>query len=124
MQALFTLLSQPLAQIAAIAGVVVGLQKYGIDVVGVIKTLFTDKKNLAQTTPDFDNRTALQSLMTQMETLSGHYNHDTTALLTEIRDSLTTLGTQLTANFTAIHSKHDEWDRRGIPTEDCKSNKK
>lgn len=117
-----SLLQQPITQIAAVVAVVAGLQKAGVDVGALFKALFGMKQSPTEKV-DFDNRTALQQLLDQMQILSGHYNHDTTELLTEIRDSLKGIGMQLTSNFTAIHAKHDEWDRRGIPTEDCKKNK-
>lgn len=116
------LLEQPITQIAAVVAVVAGLQKAGIDVGALFKALFGIKQSPIEKV-DFDNRTAMQQLLDQMTILSGHYNHDTTALLTEIRDSLKGIGFQLNTNFTAIHAKHDEWDRRGIPTEDCKNKK-
>jgi hypothetical protein len=33
-----------------------------------------------------DNRNVMQSVLSQMEILTAHFNHDTTSLLTEIRD--------------------------------------
>lgn len=107
------LLQQPITQLVAILGIVAGLQKAGVDVAGLFKVLFGIKQGPVEQV-DFDNRTALQQLLNQMETLSGHFNHETTELLTEIRDSLK-------ENFARINAKHDEWDRRGIPTEDCKN---
>ena len=35
---------------------------------------------------DADNRNVMQTMLSQMEGLTAHFNHDTTALLTEIRD--------------------------------------
>ncbi len=108
-------LQQPITQITAIVAVIAALQKAGVDVGALFKALFGIKQTPVENI-DFDNRTALQQLLTQMEKLSGYYNHTTTELLTEIRDSLK-------ENFAEIHAKHSEWDRRGIPTEDCNNKK-
>src|SRR3990167_6154968 len=35
---------------------------------------------------DADNRNVMQTLLSKMELLTTHFNHDTTELLTEIRD--------------------------------------
>ena len=35
---------------------------------------------------DADNRNVMQTLLSKMEILTTHFNHDTTELLTEIRD--------------------------------------
>lgn len=120
---ILNILSQPITQFVGIIGIVAALQRSGIDVGALFKALVGIKQSTTETI-DFDNRAALQQLMTSMETLSGHYNHETTELLTNIRDSLGALNTMLMSNFQAIHSTHDEWNRRGIPTEDCKSTKK
>lgn len=64
-----------------------------------------------------DNRNALQPLLTEMETLSEHFNHATTDLLTEIRD-------ELRRGLGEINNKHSEWERFGIPTRECKKQTK
>lgn len=63
-----------------------------------------------------DNRNAMQPLLSEMEELKLHYNHETTDLLTEIRD-------ELRRGFGEIRTKHSEWDRFGVPTRDCEKNK-
>lgn len=105
-------LQQPITQLVGLVALVVALQKMGIDVWGLARMVLSSKSTTD--TIDFDNRNVMQQLLTQMETLSGHFNHETTQLLTEIRDTLK-------ENFAIIHAKHDEWDRRGIPTADSKN---
>lgn len=101
-----------MTQLSALAGVLVGLQKYGFDIRGALRGALGLEKETKEI--DADNRNAMQPLMLKMDELAQYANHDTTALLTEIRDSLR-------ENFLAIRQKHDEWDRRGIPTADCKN---
>lgn len=55
-----------------------------------------------------DNRNAMQPLLSEMESLSAHYNHETTDLLKDIRDGIR-----------QINAKHNEWDKYGINTRDC-----
>jgi hypothetical protein len=69
-----------------------------------------------------DNRNALQPLYLKMDELTQYANHETTEhteILREIRDNLRDNTGFLRDNFALIHSKHSEWDRRGIPTEAC-----
>lgn len=63
-----------------------------------------EKKDLRETA-------VLQGLFGEMRTLSQHFNHDTSKVLEEIRDTLKD-------NFKEIHGKHAEWDKYGIKT-DC-----
>lgn len=63
-----------------------------------------------------DNRNALQPLLSKMDELlgnqgqlAGHFNHETTELLTEIRDGIVRL-----------NQKHDNYEIIGIKTRDCK----
>lgn len=68
-------------------------------------------------------RNSLQGYQMGLDELSQYANHETTehtTLLREIRDSLNQNTEMMRSNFQAIHGKHDEWDRRGIPTADCK----
>lgn len=54
-------------------------------------------------------REELQALLLQqMKTLTGHFNHETTGLLTKISDTLD-----------LIIRKQEEWDKFGIPIRDC-----
>lgn len=62
---------------------------------------------------------ALQPLMLKMDELlgsqgelAGHYNHETTELLTEIRDGIVKL-----------NQKHENYEVIGIKTRDCSSRK-
>lgn len=90
MEPLLSLLSQPITQIGAIIAVLMGLQKYGIDVKGAIAGGLGIKANNHEV--DADNRNAMQTLLSslqgQMENLSLHFNHETTAQWSDVKDML------------------------------------
>lgn len=62
---------------------------------------------------DISNRQTdlMQQVLGAMGTLSQHYNHETTDLLTDIRDGIR-----------EIIQKQNEWERFGIPTRESKKN--
>lgn len=51
--------------------------------------------------------------------LAEHYNHETTGLLTEMRDLLT----KLNSGLEKLHQQNSEWEKFGIPTRECKMEK-
>jgi hypothetical protein len=53
----------------------------------------------------------LPATQTQMDILSEHYNHETTAILTDIRDLLE----KQTANIDEVKRKQEEWEKYGVP---------
>lgn len=76
MEALLSLLSQPITQLGAIVAIGAALQKYGIDVKGALRGALGG--DVDRQTIDADNRNVSQILLTQMQELSAHFNHETT----------------------------------------------
>lgn len=72
-------LSQPITQITALVALISALQKSGVDVIGFIKWLFARAGRTESAERDADVRNALQPLLSQMEELSLHFNHETTS---------------------------------------------
>lgn len=84
MEWLQAILSSPWSLFIILIGAAIA-QKSGLDVVGSIKWFFDQKDT--QKEVDADNRNALQPLMSRMDELSLHYNHETTEKLTALEAS-------------------------------------
>lgn len=101
MNILSEIINVPILQALGVVLVIAAAERMGIPLVTMLRSLMKLSGN---------------GLEKKVDQLNTHFNHETTELLTEIRDSLK-------ENFNTIHTKHSEWDRRGIPTEDCQKNK-
>ena len=76
----------PLLQAIGVV-VVIGLaERIGLPIISILKNILKMNGNGLKKEIDSDNRNAMQALLSQMEVLTTHFNHDTTSLLTEIRD--------------------------------------
>ncbi len=54
----------------------------------------------------------------QMNTLTEHFNHETTELLTEIRDDFREMRAdfrEMSEGIKVVHRKHDEWEKHVFP---------
>lgn len=109
---LATLLNIPILQAFGLILLIGAAERAGIPIIDFTKKVLNLKEDTVVREVNVDNRNALQVLLQQMEQLTQYANHDTTALLTEIRDNLKD-------NFTAIKNKHREWDTYGINTREC-----
>ncbi len=79
--------------------------------------------------PDEEEGSVLSLLLTQMQTLSEHYNHDTTEILTGIRGALQQLANGIdlmNKNQEALIKDHAEsqellrqFDKFGVKVRDC-----
>lgn len=68
------ILSQPIVQICGLIGSLVALQRSGLNVIGAVQSFFGIEPKEAI----HDNRNVMQAILTQMEVLSLHFNHETT----------------------------------------------
>lgn len=94
MEALVTILNLPLTQLLGLVVLAGVAQKMGFDVIGLVMRFFNQKGPTKEI--DAANRNALQPLLSQMELLSDHFNHETTgALETLVRGHQEFRGTQL-----------------------------
>lgn len=97
MDALLSLLSQPVTQLGGIVAIAMALQRYGIDVKGALRAGLGLHGDLPKEI-DADNRNAMQTLLSKLENnmndlftkqneLKEYYNHTTTDILQQIRDT-------------------------------------
>lgn len=94
---LLTIFSQPITQVGVLVIALVGLKKAGVDVPALFRALFGSANTVKEV--DADNRNVAQTMLSQMQllfaemqTLSGHFNHETTDELVGIRTALEKLG--------------------------------
>jgi UDP-3-O-acyl-N-acetylglucosamine deacetylase len=71
-----TILSQPIVQVGGILGVMYSLDKAGFNVKGAVKSFIGINSGVTEV--NADTRNALQPLLSEMEKLSLHFNHETT----------------------------------------------
>lgn len=72
--------------IAGMIGIIVLLQKAGIDIGGIIRSFLSIRDADTAKETDADTRNVLQTMVFQMSELSNHFNHETTAELVTLRD--------------------------------------
>ena len=82
----FVILSQPITQLGGIIGFLMLLQKAGFDIKALVRSSIGIDTGVNDVNSDM--RTALQPLLTQMETLSQYANHDTTRMHEKTQEKL------------------------------------
>lgn len=128
MEAFLSILSQPITQVGGIIGIASLLHKAGIvDMRKFLQKVVASLASESTREINADTRDALQTTLSKLQQdmlrLSNYYNHDTTKLLNDLVEETRRTNELLRENFAEIHAKHSEWDRRGIPTEDCRNRK-
>lgn len=118
-----TLFSQPITQLGGVIALAAALQKAGIDVRGALQAALGIGGPGNVKAIDVDNRNALQPILSQMDALFAeqkslreYYNHDTTDLLTQIRDAIKAVDN----GVLDTNRKLGEFEKYGIPCRDKK----
>lgn len=95
MNEFLSILSQPITQLGGIVGIMVLLQKRGIDIGGIIRSFLGIRDADTAKETDATTRDVLQTMVFQMSELSNHFNHETTgqlegltAKVDELRDGI------------------------------------
>lgn len=91
MNELVTILTQPVTQIGGIVGIIVLLQKGGVDIGGLLRGFLGIREGSAAKETDTATQKTLSMMVYQMSELSNHFNHETTGQLeghTEKLDSI------------------------------------
>lgn len=99
------LLTTPISLVGVFA-ILAGLQKAGVDVIGIVKKLFVSEQS-QKTLMD-----QISEILESQVKLRSHFNDETTVLLSDISKGID-----------QINNKHQEWDKFGIPTRDCEKKK-
>lgn len=91
MNEFLSILSQPITQLGGIVGIMVLLQKGGLDIGGIIRSFLGIRDADTAKETDATTRNVLQTMVFQMSELSNHFNHETTASQERIEIALSKL---------------------------------